>query len=74
MLEDLSLVTWRLICVRIKETRSQSETKIKLKDLFVYFGDEIRERVYWHAVKLEKLERRKESYSEFRRIGLSLGL
>jgi hypothetical protein len=48
--------------------------KIKLKDLFVYFGDEIRERVDWHAVKLEKLERRKESYSEIRRIGLSLGL
>jgi hypothetical protein len=47
MLEDLSLVTLRLICVNIKEARSQSKTKIKLKDLFVYFGDEINGRVDW---------------------------
>jgi hypothetical protein len=64
MLQYLSLVTRRLICVQIKEARSQSEIKIKLKDLFVYFGDEIRGRVDWQAVRMEKLETRKKSYSE----------
>jgi hypothetical protein len=60
--------------MHIKEARSQSEMKIKLKDLFVYFGDEIRGRVNWHAIRMEKLEMRKKSYSEIRRTGLFVGL
>jgi hypothetical protein len=60
--------------VQINEARSQSDTKIKLKDLFVYFGDEIGGRVDRHAIRIEKLETRKESCSEILRIGLSVGL